>query len=74
MFYILCFQAFAENGLSPGHFNAKYSAKVDLEREKQRAKMNLPETKRRRLVLKLERATQKGAYEASEGATYQSGT
>lgn len=34
--------------------------------------MRLPETKRRRLFLKQERATQKDAFEVSEGSTYQS--
>ena len=35
--------------------------------------MKLPETKRRRLILKQENPTQKDALEASEGSTYQSG-
>ena len=50
------------------------AAKLDQNREQNRKKMRQPETKRRRLILKQERATQKGAYEASEGSTYQSGT
>lgn len=36
-------------------------------------KAMLPETKRRRLLLKQERMTDKGALEATEGSTYQSG-
>jgi hypothetical protein len=67
------FQTFERNGLSPGHFNVKYSSKLDSYRMKKKAKARLPETKRRRLILKQERATDKVACEATEGSTYQSG-
>ncbi|KAK3100081.1 hypothetical protein FSP39_014529, partial [Pinctada imbricata] len=50
----------------------KYSEKLDKNRELRRVKMRQPDVKRRRLILKQERATQKGAYEASEGSSYQS--
>lgn len=70
---LVIFQAFSKNGLSPGYFNMKFSSKVDEDRVKKREKMRLPETKRRRLFLKQERATQKDAFEVSEGSTYQSG-
>ncbi|KAK3105392.1 hypothetical protein FSP39_024132 [Pinctada imbricata] len=58
--------------MSPGHYNIKYSEKLDKNRELRRVKMRQPDVKRRRLILKQERATQKGAYEASEGSSYQS--
>uniref|UniRef100_K1QH20 Uncharacterized protein n=1 Tax=Magallana gigas TaxID=29159 RepID=K1QH20_MAGGI len=45
---------------------------MDGNRVKKREKMSLPETKRRRLILKQERANQKDASEVSEGSTYQS--
>ncbi|XP_048769973.2 DNA polymerase III PolC-type-like isoform X1 [Ostrea edulis] len=50
----------------------KFSNKVDEYRVKRREKMKLPGTKRRRLILKQERAMQMNASEASEGSTYQS--
>ncbi|KAK3100488.1 hypothetical protein FSP39_020887 [Pinctada imbricata] len=64
--------AFAKGGLSPGHYNIKYSEKLDKNRELRRVKMRQPDVKCRRLILKQEQATQKGAYEASEGSSYQS--
>ena len=66
----LLFQTFQQNGLSPGHFDVK----MDEKRAKKSAKSKLPQTKFRRNALKYERATMKGACEASEGSTYQSGT
>lgn len=45
-----------------------------MERQKRQEKAALPQKKRRRLELKQERLTQKGAREAAEGDTYQSGT
>ena len=63
-----------DHGLSPGYFTEKYSHKKDIERQKRQVKYALPQTKRRRLELKQERLTQKGAREAAEGDTYQSGT
>uniref|UniRef100_K1QB98 Receptor-type tyrosine-protein phosphatase kappa n=1 Tax=Magallana gigas TaxID=29159 RepID=K1QB98_MAGGI len=65
-------QAFGKNGLSPGYFNIKFSNKMDDDRVKKMEKTSLPETKRRRLFLKQERANQKDASEVSEGSTYQS--
>jgi hypothetical protein len=47
---------------------------MDLEREKRQERSKLPEKKRRRLELKPERITQKGANEGAEGDTYQSCT
>lgn len=70
---LVIFQAFGKNGLSPGYFNMKFSSKMDYNRVKKREKTSLPETKRRRLILKQERANQKNASEVSEGSTYQSG-
>ncbi|XP_056016848.1 uncharacterized protein LOC130053535 [Ostrea edulis] len=49
----------------------KFSNKVDEYRVKRREKMKLPGTKRRRLILKQERAMQMNASKASEGSTYQ---
>lgn len=46
---------------------------MDDDRVKKMEKTSLPETKRRRLFLKQERANQKDASEVSEGSTYQSG-
>lgn len=43
-----------------------------MERQKRQEKAALPQKKRRRLELKQERLTQKGAREAAEGDTYQS--
>jgi hypothetical protein len=40
---------------------------------KNQSKAKLPKTKLRRLILKQERAALKGACEAAEGLTYQSG-
>lgn len=51
----------------------KFSNKMDDDRVKKIEKTSLPETKRRRLFLKQERANQKDASEVSEGSTYQSG-
>lgn len=45
-----------------------------MERQKRQEKAALPQKKRRRLEVKQERLTQKGAREAAEGDTYQSGT
>jgi len=66
-------QAFSEAGLSPGDHTKKYAAKRMIAREKQSAKSALPSTKRRRLILKQERASFQGTQEVLEGATYQSG-
>ncbi|KAK3084374.1 hypothetical protein FSP39_012417 [Pinctada imbricata] len=71
-YYYVGSEAFAKGGLSPGHYNIKYSEKLDKNRELRRVKMRQPDVKRRRLILKQERATKKGAYEASEGSSYQS--
>ena len=42
-------------------------------RKRVQEKSQLPSTKRRRLILKQERAVTKGANEALEGASYESG-
>lgn len=46
---------------------------MDNERKKRQERSQLPGKKRRRLELKQERITQKGANEAAEGDTYESG-
>ena len=46
---------------------------MDKERQKRRERSKLPQKKLRRLELKNETLTQKGANEAAEGETYQSG-
>ena len=46
---------------------------MDKERQKRQERSKLPQKKRRRLELKNERMTQKGANEEAEGETYQSG-
>ena len=71
--YIFCSQTFQKNGLSPGSYTVSYNLKKDIEREKRQGKSILPEQKLRRLKLKEERSTSKGACEASEGASYESG-
>lgn len=67
------FQVFREHSLSPGYYTQKYSEKMDNERIKRHERSQLPVKKRRRLELKQEKITQKGANEAAEGDTYQSG-
>lgn len=69
---LIVLQAFKDHGLSPGYFIEKYASKKDVERQKRQEKAALPQKKRRRLELKQERLTQKGAREAAEGDTYQS--
>lgn len=65
-------QVFREHSLSPGYYTQKYSEKMDNQRKKRHERSQLPGKKRRRLELKQERITQKGANEAAEGDTYQS--
>lgn len=43
---------FKRNGLSQGHFNEKYSAKLDSYRAKKRVKAMLPETKKEEVASK----------------------
>lgn len=43
---------FKRNGLSPGHFNEKYSAKLDSYRAKKRVKAMLQETKKEEVASK----------------------
>lgn len=69
---LIVLQTFRKHGLSPGSFTMPYNLKKDKEREKRQQLSSLPETKLRILQLKEERATSKGAFEASEGATYES--
>jgi hypothetical protein len=59
--------------LSPGQFTEEYAAKADQKRKRKQARSQLPSTKRRRLILKQERAVNQGASEALEGQSYQSG-
>lgn len=72
--FLNLFEAFKDHGLSPGYFIEKYACKKDVERQKSQEKAALPQKKGRRLELKQERLTRKGAREAAEGDTYQSGT
>lgn len=60
-------------GLSPGEFTKKYADKRMQERMRELQVSSLPSTKRRRLILKHERATTQGSLEVQEGASYQSG-
>lgn len=73
MHFIIYFQTFVSNGLSPGHFCESYAEKMDADRMKRKDRAKLPESKRRRLFLKEERSTPKGGNEAIEGLSYQSG-
>lgn len=59
--------------LSPGQHSVKYYQKGLKRRLDRQLKASLPSTKRRRLVLKQERATNQGAQETLEGVSYQSG-
>lgn len=58
-----------ESGISPGKFTKEHARKET----KRRKEVQLPSTKLRRLVLKQERAVTRGAQEALEGDSYQSG-
>jgi len=62
-----------EAGLSPGKYTEMYAARQMKRRIRNQEKAQLPSTKRRRLILKQERAITQGAAEALEGQTYQSG-
>lgn len=62
-----------EAGLSPGGYTKQYADKRMTERTKQLERSALPSTKRRRLILKQERATIQGALEVQEGDSYSSG-
>ena len=60
-------------GLSPGIHSVKFYKKGLKRRLERRSKAAIPSTKRRRLILKEERATNQGAKETLEGISYQSG-
>lgn len=51
----------------------QYAEKCAKHRERESQRRELPSTKRRRLILKQERAVTQGAQEVLEGKTYQSG-
>lgn len=68
------FQTFVKHGLSPGYFTKSYAEKFDKDREKRKERAKVPQKKLRRMVLKTERAKMKGANEALEGSSYQTGT
>lgn len=68
------FQAFTEAGLSPGFHTMKHAEKRLQERKKELDKAALPSTKRRRLILKHDRAMVQGTQEVVEGDTYDSGS
>lgn len=73
--FIFCiFQVHSEAGLSPGTFTKRYADKHMQKRMRELHVSSLPSTKRRRLILKQERATTQGSLEVLEGASYQSGT
>ncbi|VDI43935.1 Hypothetical predicted protein [Mytilus galloprovincialis] len=61
---ILC--TFKEHGLSPGSYTVPYNLKKDMERECRQQKATQLDKKLRRLQLKEERMTSKGAREAPE--------
>jgi hypothetical protein len=67
------FKSYEKMGLSPGLHTQKYAEKCMKRRLTRQEISSLPATKRRRLALKKERATNQGASEAMEGDTYQSG-
>ena len=60
-------------GLSPGKYTETYAEKAMKKRKYKQEVNALPSTKRRRLVLKQERAVTQGAQEALEGTSYQTG-
>ena len=60
-------------GLSPGKYTVKYADKCQKRRLQKQQSQSLPSVKRRRLILKQERATSQGAMEALEGVSYESG-
>ena len=66
-------QSYSAMGLSPGYYSKRYYQKCLKRRLDRRETTALPSMKRRRLVLKQERAISQGAQETLEGASYQSG-
>ncbi|XP_033724552.1 uncharacterized protein LOC117314595 [Pecten maximus] len=66
-------QANEKAGLSPGHHTVKYAERTLKQRRKSQARTQLPSTKRRRLILKQERAITQGAQDTLEGDSYESG-
>ena len=60
-------------GLSPGTHTVRYAEKCHKRRLNRNQTQGLPSVKRRRIVLKQERATNQGALEALEGVSYESG-
>lgn len=62
-----------EAGISPGKFTELYADQQMRHRRRIQEKSALPSTKRRRMILKQERAVTQGANEALEGCSYQSG-
>lgn len=62
-----------EAGLSPGRYTQGYSDQCAKKRQQCQEMYSKPSSKRRRVVLKQERAITQTATEALEGATYQSG-
>ena len=71
---LIYIQANEQAGLSPGTFTQKYADKQMKRRRKAQEKSALPSTKRRRLILKQERAITQAATETLEGQWYASGT
>ncbi|XP_053385649.1 uncharacterized protein LOC128545990 [Mercenaria mercenaria] len=67
------YSAHTKAGLSPGVHTIRYAEKCAKSRKRSSDLSQLPSTKRRRLILKQERATTQGAQEALEGVSYQSG-
>lgn len=60
-------------GLSPGTHTEQYATKMAKKRKAMQEKSQLPSTKRRRMILKQERAVVQSASEVLEGISYQSG-
>ena len=63
-----------EANISPGQYTEDYAKKCAMKRQKSQERFSKPFVKRRRLILKQERAIVQIATETLEGATYQSGT
>jgi len=70
----ITFQVNKEAGLSPGAFTKQYAGKQMKRRIRTQVNSALPSVKRRRLILKQERAITQAASETLEGQTYESGT
>lgn len=66
------FDSLTSAGLSPGKHTEEYATKRAMKRKAMQEKSQLPSTKRRRNILKQERAVVQNASEVLEGISYQS--